>query len=278
MDSLIKEQKGLKRKLEFTVPVENVKSCFSRHYKKTQKTAKMPGFRQGKIPLETLKQTYKGRVHEAVMDDLFRSFYPQALKANKIHPAGPPTLLALDLQEGKSCKFLLEVEVHPEIKVKNYINLELKKRTINITEEKVSETLEKLRQSWATFEDSPYTGPLKHGDFATVNIEGFLVSKNKKKINYSNLLLLADKNSVAPGFTDNFIGLHVNEKKEFDFTFPKNFSDSKAAGLNLHIKIKITGFKEKKVPELNDDLAKKFRSESLEDLKTSIRKGMFEVI
>ena len=181
MDSLIKEQKGLKRKLEFTVPVENVESCFSKNYKKIQKTAKMPGFRQGKIPIETLKQTYQGQAHKAVMDDLFRSFYPQALKANKTYPAGPPTLLALDLEEGKACKFLLEVEVHPEVQVKNYTNLELKKRTISIKEENVSETLEKLRQSCATFEDTSYTGPLKTGDFINVNMDGFLVSKNQKK-------------------------------------------------------------------------------------------------
>lgn len=274
MDSLIKEQKGLKRKLEFTVPAENVKSYFSKHYKKIQKTAKMPGFRQGKIPLETLKQTYKGHVHEAVMDDLFRSFYPQVLKANKIHPAGPPTLLALDLQEEKACKFLLEVEVHPEITIKNYKNLELKKKTISITEEKVSETLEKLRQSCATFEDSSYTGPLKTGDFATVNIEGFSTPKNQKKMNHSNLLLLIDKNIVAPGFTENLIGLNLNEEKEFDFTFPKDFTDSKVAGLNLHIKIKITGFKEKKIPELNNDLAKRFKLETFEDLKIGIKKDL----
>ena len=93
-------------------------------------------------------------------------------------------------------------------------------------------------------------------------------------MNYSNLLLLADKNIVAPGFTENLIGLKLNEEKEFDFTFPKDHPDSKISGLNLHIKIKITGFKEKKVPELDDDLAKRFKLETLEDLKTSIRKDL----
>ena len=198
MQSSVKEEKGLKRKLEFAVPTEEVENCFLENYQKIQKSAKMPGFRQGKIPLNILKQTYKGHVHEAVMDDLFQSFYPRALKENKIHPAGPPTLLNLDLQEGKACKFLLEVEVHPKVKVENYMNLELKKPDANIKEEEVSETLEKLRQSYAKFEDSLNKGPVKKGDFFVINMKCFLASENQKKLNYTNLLLQAGEDMVAP--------------------------------------------------------------------------------
>ena len=115
------------------------------------------------------------------MDDLFRSFYPQALRDKHIHPVGPPLLIDLDLQEGKACKFLLEVEVHPTVKVENYMNLELKKPDINVTEKEVSETLEKLRQSCADFEDSPNKEPVKKGDFFIINMEGFLASTNQKK-------------------------------------------------------------------------------------------------
>lgn len=271
MESSIKEEKGLKRKLEFIVPVEEVENCFSTNYQKIQKKAKMPGFRQGKIPLKTLKQTYKGHAHEAVMDDLFRSFYPKALKENKIHPAGSPTLLNLDLQEGKACKFLIELEIHPKVKVENYINLELKKPNTSIKEEEVSQTLEKLRQSCAKFEDSSNKGPVKKGDFFVVNLEGTLASKNQKKLSYPNLLLQAGEDAIAPHFDDKLMGLHLNEEKEFDFEFPKNHPNSEIAGLNLHIKVKLTGFKNKQIPELNNELAKQFKLETLEKLKAQIK-------
>ena len=128
MQSSIKEEKGLKRKLEFIVPVTEVDSCFSKNYLKIQKKAKMPGFRQGKIPLTTLKQNYQNHAHEAVTDELFKAFYPKAIQENNIKPAGPPQLIDLDLQEGKACRFYLELEVHPHIKVENYKNMELKNK------------------------------------------------------------------------------------------------------------------------------------------------------
>lgn len=274
MESSIKEEKGLKRKLEFIVPLEEVENCFLKSYQNIQKKAKMPGFRQGKIPLQTIKQTYRGQAHETVMDDLFRAFYPRALKDNHIHPAGPPTLIDLDLQEGKACKFLLEVETHPHVKVENYINLELKKPDISVTEREVSETLEKLRQSCAKFEDSPNKEPVKKGDFFVVNMEAVLVSKNQKKLNYPNLLLQAGEDMLAPGFDDKLMRLSLDEEREFDFEFPKNHPNPEVAGLNLHIKVKLTGFKDKKLPELNNELAKRFKLETLEELKAQIKKDL----
>ena len=274
MQSSIKEEKGLKRKLEFVVPVKEVEDSFSKNYQKIQKKAKIPGFRQGKIPLRTLKQTYKDQVYRSVMDDLFRSFYPKALEENEVFPAGPPTLIDLNLQEGKACKFFLEVEVHPKVKVDNYMNLELKKRKIIIKEEEVAKTLERLRQSCATFEDSLHRGSLKKGDFFTVNINGFLSSKHQKKINHSHLLLQAGKDAIAPGFDNRLIGLNLNEEKEFDFAFPKNHPQPEISGLNLRMKVKLTGFKNQRLPELNDELAQRFKLETLKELKSRVKKDL----
>jgi len=272
MKSKVTEEKGLKRKLEFIVPVQDVENCFSENYKKIQKKAKMPGFRQGKVPVETLKKTYKSQVYKAVLDDLFQSFYFKALQDNHISPAGPPTLVDLDLQEGKDCRFLIELEVHPYVQVKDYEGLELKQKNTNVTTNEVSETLEKLRQSCAKFEDSKNLGPIQKGQFCVVNLEGFL--QNQRKTHYPNLLLELGKDMVAPNFDDHLIGLKLNDKKEFNFSFPKNHPDSKIADQKLLIKIQIIGFKDKHVPDLNDDLAKRFKLKNLEELKNQIQKDL----
>lgn len=272
MKSSITQEKGLKRKLEFIVPVQEVENCFSENYQKIQKKVKMPGFRQGKVPLNTLKQNYKEQIYKEVMDDLFHTFYPKALKAKEIHPAGPPTLIDLVLHEGQDCRFLLELEIHPEVKVENYLGLKLKKKDIRVTEEEVTKALEKLRQSCAKFEDSTNQGPLKKKDFCTVNLEGFLI--DKRKMNYTNLLLQVGEDTVASGFDLQLIGLNLNEKKEFYFEFSKDHANPEIAGLNLLIKVKLTGFKNKQVPDLNDDLAKRFKLETLVELKNRIKKDL----
>lgn len=275
MESSVKKEKGLKRQLEFVISVDEVKNCFLKNYQKLQKKAKMPGFRQGKIPLETLKQVYKAQAYEAVVEDLFQSFYPKALREHKIHPAGDPVLIDLKLQEGKACKFLLEVEVHPEVKVENYLNLELKKENIDIEEKDIAGALETLRNFSADFKDSLNTGPLKKGDFFLVCLKGFLIgNKKRKKMDYPSLLLQAGENLIAPGFDDKLMGLKLGEERDFEFEFPQNHSKAEMAGLNLHIKAKLLAFKDKWIPDLNDELAQRFKSQTLEELKMKIKEDL----
>ena len=183
MSAVIKEEQGLKRKLEFVVSAKQVEDCFLKNYQKIQKKAKMPGFRQGKIPLSRIKQNYKDNAYKDVMDDLFRSFYPQALKETQIKPAGSPTLLDLNLEEGKDCKFLLELEVHPQVKVDNYLNLELKKAPVVVKEEEVNQTIEKIRESCAVFEDSLNKTEFKNNEFAVFNLSAFDL-QDKKLMEY----------------------------------------------------------------------------------------------
>ena len=273
MSAIVKEEQGLKRKLEFTVSAKQVEECFQENYQKIQKKVKMPGFRQGKVPLNTIKQNYKENIYKDVMDDLFRSFYPQALKETQIKPAGPPTLIDLNLEEGKDCKFLLELEVHPQVKVENYTNLELKKEAIQLTEEEVNQTLEKIRESCAVFEDSLDKTTLQESDFATFHLTGFDL-QDKKLIDYKDLLLEAGKNAVAKDFDKHLIGLKKEEEKQFDFVFPKNHPNPQIAGLTLKMKVKLVGFKNKKLPELNDELAKKFKVETLKELKERVKKDL----
>ena len=273
MLATVKEEQGLKRKLEFVVSAQQVEECFLRNYLKIQKNTKMPGFRKGKIPLNTIKQNYKENVYKDVMDDLFRSFYPQALKETQIKPAGSPTLIDLNLEEGKDCKFVLEVEVHPQVKVERYMNLELKKKPIQVTDEEVNQTLEKIRESCADFEDSLNKTELKESDFAAFHLTGFN-SQNKKLMDYKNLLLEAGKDTVAKGFDRQLIGLKKEEEKQFDFTFPKAHPNPQVSGLTLKIKIKLISFKDKKIPELNDELAKRFKVENLKELKKRIQKDL----
>ena len=87
-------------------------------------------------------------------------------------------------------------------------------------------------------------------------------------------MLEIGKDTVAQGFDKQLIGLKKEEEKQFDFTFPKEHSNPQVAGLTLKIKIKLIGFKDKKVPELNDELAKRFKVDTLKELKERIQKDL----
>ena len=271
MKSAVTEQKGLKRKIEFTVPSVKVDEVFLRNYQKIQKKVKLHGFRQGKAPLNQVKAHYKDQALKEVIDDLVQSFYPLALKENQLNPAGPPTLLDLKLEEGKDSQFVLEIEVHPEVKVESYLNLELKKKEIVISEDNVNQTLERLRESCASYVESLLADQsVKKGDHLTLDLTIFDL-ENKKLLSKSDLLLQVGQDLIAKNFDQSLLGLKRGQEKDFDFSFPKDHLDPKMAGLTLKVQLKVKSFKNKKVPELDDDFAKRFKVETLLELREKIK-------
>ena len=274
MESSIKTAKGLKRKLELKIKAKEAEGFFLKRYQKIQKTAKISGFREGKAPLNTIKQIYKDKILKDVLDDLFRFHYPSALENTKLNPAGPPSLLDCNLQEGKDASILLELEVHPTVKVENYLDLELEKKTVSVTEEQMSQSLEKLRDSSPIFEDAVfYTGPLKKGDFCALSLSAF-DSQNKKILNYEELVLEIGADTMGKGFDKNLLGLNKDQEREFDFHFPKQLFNSQIQNPNLRVKVKLIAFKNKKTSELNDEFAQKFKAANMKELKAKIKQDL----
>ncbi|MBC6415116.1 MAG: trigger factor [Bdellovibrionales bacterium] len=275
MESIVKETKGLKRKLELKITEKEVDRCFLRNYQKIKQKVTLPGFRKGKAPLSAIKQNYKDKVLKEVLEDLFHSHYPSALKNTKTQVAGPPHLLNFNLQEGKEASLLLEVEIHPTVKVENYLNLELEKEKISVNETQVKESLERLRDSYSQFEENlNYKGPLKKGDFCTLNLSAFN-SENIKVLNQENFLIEIGQNKLGEKFDEKLLGLTNEEEREFSFQFPDYMlPSSQNQNTTLKVKVKLIAFKNKKIPELNDEFAKKFKVSHVEELKEKIKQDL----
>ena len=274
MTSKIIQNTGVKRTLEFTVPAQKVDECFLKNYQKLQSKVKWDGFRQGKVPLNQVKSRYKDQAFKEVMEDLFGVFYPLALKENKIKPAGQPTLLNLTLEEGKDSYFVVELEVHPEVKVENYLNLELKKKEIVVSEKDVDQALQRLRESCPIYEESllidqvAQKGSYLKLDFRVFNFE------NKLLFSKADILLPVGEDQLAKGFDQQILGLTRDQEKEFDFTFPKEYFNTQLAGKTLKVKVKVKSFQNKKIPELNEDFAKRFKAENMTELKEKIKSDL----
>ena len=248
MKTRLIETKGLKKKLEFIIPSEEVEKSFSKSFQKVQKNSHIKGFREGKAPLETIKKVYYHKVRDEVLNDLFRIFYPQALSSSQIRPVSDPTLVDLQLQEKSPCTFVVEMEVHPQVEVKNYLNLKVTKRNSTVTEKNITDTLNRIRESYATITDSPEKRPLKKDDLVLISLEGAVDSQSIKELNHKELLLQLGENKLAPNFDSNLIGLNIGETKDFKFHFPKDHAYSHIADKTVSIKVEVKTPKKQTTP------------------------------
>jgi len=147
MKSSIKKLKNCKHCLEVNLPAEKVKQAFDEVYGDIGKYASVPGFRQGKAPRDLLELHYSRAAREEVLKKLIPQTYEKILEEYKLDPIGYPdvTDVKLDLKEGFSYK--ANIETRPEINLKNYKGLRLKKKSTDVNEEDLARSLEYLREA-----------------------------------------------------------------------------------------------------------------------------------
>src|SRR5690349_19567435 len=91
---------GLERRLEVAVPVARVNSEVSERLKKLSRTARLKGFRPGKVPLPVIQQQFGEQVHTEVVGDLMRSTFAEAVDLEKLTPAAGPRIEPIAVQPG----------------------------------------------------------------------------------------------------------------------------------------------------------------------------------
>ena len=142
----IKKLKNCKHSFEVSLPAERVKEAFDEVYSDLGKYASVPGFRQGKAPRDLLELHYFKTAKEEVLKKLIPETYEKVLEEHKLDPLGYPdvTDVKLDMKEGFSYK--ASIETRPEINLKNYKGLKLKKKSVDVKEEDLAKNLEYLRE------------------------------------------------------------------------------------------------------------------------------------
>ena len=232
-------------------------------FNKAIKTAKIDGFRQGKAPRSVFEKKY-GKVslfYDAVNAKL-PSLYSKVLKDNDLEPIIDPKIEILDINDDL-CKIKFIVTTKPEVKIKKYKSLGVKKEEVKVTKKEIEEEIENLRMRYADLEIKE--GKIESGDIAVIDFEGFkdgVAFEGGKGENYS---LTIGSNTFIPGFEDALIGHKSGEDVDVKVTFPKDYQSEELKGQKALFKVKINELKTKVLPELNEDF---FLDLEMDDVKS----------
>lgn len=147
MKSSVKKLKNCKKIVEVKLPPETLKDEFNKVYESIKKVANVPGYRVGKAPRDLLELHYAKTAKEEVMKKLIPETYEKILEQHKLDPIGYPDIsdVKLDLNEGFS--YRASIETRPEVSLKNYKGLRLRKKVVEVKEEDVQKNLEALREA-----------------------------------------------------------------------------------------------------------------------------------
>ena len=233
---------------------------------------KVPGFRKGKVPPQVVLQQI-GR--DAVLDEAVRralpGWYEDAVQDAGIATVGSPDLDMSDLPEkGAPLAFSFEVGVRPGAQLGDYEGVEVGRREAEVPEEDVQAELDRMRESLASLETVERDAADK--DYVVMDFEGFVDGEPFEGGDARGFLLELGSNRLIPGFEEQLVGAKAGDDREVKVTFPDDYQAEHMAGKEAVFQVAVKEVKEKRLPELDDDLAIEAGGfDTLDELKEDLR-------
>lgn len=262
---------GLKRGFKVVVPAETIASKVTDKIKTIGETASVPGFRKGKVPESFLRQRYEKAVMGEVLDELIQAEASKTMADRSLRPAMRPKIEIVSFDEGKDLEFTLDVEVVPEITPVDFSTISLDKMIAEIPAEEVEKALERLASARNETEKVEEDRAAENGDIAVIDFVGSIDGVEFPGGKGENYSLELGSASFIPGFEDQLVGKKAGEKVDVKVPFPADYHAKDLAGKNAVFAVDVKELRRKKAAELNDEFAKFFGKETLDELRDMIR-------
>ena len=271
-----------KRALKIEIPEDEVNKQFAQVYAELNRQVRIPGFRPGKAPMALLEKRFAKEVEEDVVRRLVPDYYERAVRQAGIVPVlvQVPPLDRVKIKKNAAFSFTATVEIKPKIELRDYrppnpISLKPDKRTV--TDEQVDRVLEALRERQAQLHAAPACTPLAEGDYAVLDVEGFLDLAPLEGAKKEGQLHKVGSKSPVLGLEvdEHLIGKKEGEFVEISQPYPATHPDHRLAGKSVVFRFKVKAVKQKKLPPLDDEFAKDCgHYASLAELKEKLRAEM----
>jgi trigger factor len=265
---------ALERRMRVQVPAEQIESRIDERLKAVGRSAKLEGFRPGKVPAKVIRKRFGKQVRQEVISELMQSSYAEALQREQLTPAGNPSIEPGDIGEGKDLTYTAVFEVFPEVELKNLDKIEVSVPEVEIGEPDVDEMLESLRRQRATWE--PVERAAKDGDQVVVDFEGKLDGEVFEGGTGEDVQIQLGAGQMLPDFEKGLKGVKAGDAKTFKVKFPKDYPAEALAGKKAEFSVQVKSVSEEMLPPLDDELAAAFGVEEggLDKLREEVEKNM----
>jgi trigger factor len=264
----------LERRMRVELPAERVEKEVESRLKSVGKTAKIKGFRPGKIPAKVVRQHYGTQVRQEVLADLMGQSYRDAVVQENLNPVAHPRIEPEISNKGDGFAFVATFEVLPEIKLEGLDKIEVSRPEIEITDgdcEDMIENLRKQKANWETVERKS-----KQGDCVVVDFEGQLKGEPVEGGKGNEVPVVLGQGQMLPDFEKALVGVSADEEKSFKVKFPKDYHNEALANKTVDFTVKVHRVDEEALPPLDDGLAEMYGIEEggLEKLREDVVENM----
>ena len=248
---------GLERRIEVSVPASRVRQQVDARLLKVSRTVRIKGFRPGKAPIHVVRKHYGPQVREEVVSDLIRETFAEALRQEKLQPAGGPRIEPQKTGEPDDLRYTATFEVYPQIELNDVSRIELARPVATVGDGDVDAMIESLRRQRPNWDE--VARGCRDGDRITVDFEGRIGGEAFEGGKSENLVVVLGAGRLLPDFEQGVRGAAAGEKREFDLRFPDDYQARHLAGKTARFQAIVRKVEESSLPEVERRLLRGFR-------------------
>lgn len=264
---------SLGRKLSVSVPADRLASAVGSRLRELSRTARLNGFRPGKVPVKIIEQRFGAQVRSEAYNELVRETFGEALRAQGLQPVGQPEISA-EGDAAQELRYTATFEVAPEFGEIDVSALAIQRPVAQVEESDIDtmiETLRQQRRTWNVVERAARAGDL-------VNVENFAVVDGKRfpEVGVERGVTVVGSNMLLPAIEQALIGMAAGDEKTVDVAFPADWRIAELAGRTAQVDVKATKVSEPHLPEVDADFIRSFgvKSGQLEQFRAEVRSNL----
>ena len=239
-------------------------------FNKLANNVEVQGFRKGHAPENLVRQKInQAQVLNDAIDVVLQPAYEQVLKEEKLVPFVQPEVEVTKISESE-LEVIIKITTAPEVTLGSYKGLKVAREAVEVTKEEIDAEIARLCANNAELIVKDTEAKL--GDTTVIDFKGFVDGKEFDGGSAENFALELGSNQFVPGFEERLVGTKAGESKDVVVTFPTQYVPE-LAGKEATFKVTVNEVKEKKVPELNEDLVAELNYEgvkTVEDLTNKV--------
>ncbi|HET7260682.1 MAG TPA: trigger factor [Casimicrobiaceae bacterium] len=256
MESTVETLGDLERRLSVAVPMADIEGEVTKRLSNLARTAKIAGFRPGKVPVSIVARQYGPQIRSDVISEAVQSRFNEAVQKERLRIAGAPRIERATGAAPDALEFSAVFEVYPEVKLGDLSQIAVRRPVAEVTAADIERTIEILRRQRATYE--PVTRPAQSGDRVRVDFTGTIDGVEFAGGQAHDFAVTLGEGRMLPEFDAAMTGMSANERKTFPLHFPDDYHGREVAGKDAEFALTMLAVEEIHLPALDADFVRTF--------------------
>lgn len=272
MQVSVEKKEGIHCILNIELPAAEIDQEVSKRIQRITKTAKVDGFRPGKVPAGIIKKKYGEQVRFEVLGDVLSSKYSKAIQEQKLNAAGVEIEI-INNKKGEALKFNVNVELFPEVFVQGLDKISVEKAVVELGDEQIDKMISNLQKQLATWTE--VDRQVKTDDRVIIDFVGRVDGEVFEGGSAKSSEIMIGSGKMIPGFEGGIIGMKKDEGNTINLSFPEDYQNDKLKGKAVQFDIFVKSIQEAELPDIDDKFVEQFGSKGgVDEFYAEIKQNM----